>query len=354
MRLQVYSEQVYQAVFEITNRCNLRCPHCASDSGVARAEEMSLEQALHVVEDLRKLGCRELALLGGEPFLRSDWYQIAAAVKAAGIELQLITNGLLVTEKLRREILSLDPETFNVSVDGATPESYRRIRGIDGFDTCMRLLKDAVADGFREVHAITTFNAKNLKDFDRFVELFIDTPIVWQVQMANGGGERFPEDLLMTREDYRWLMAKLAAASELRPRLRLLMMDDVGYHAMTKQFAGICRAWNGCQAGRQVIGIRANGDVLPCLSLGSRFICDNLFKRPLEEIWRDPTSFPGFMEDPKSLTGKCKICPHAATCRAGCHAMAYSLTQTLTENHFCVRQLEVEHFILEFTEEKTV
>ena len=351
---QVYPEQVYQAVFEITNRCNLRCPHCASDSGEARAEEMSLDQALRVVEDLRKLGCRELALLGGEPFLRPDWYQIASAVKSAGIELQLITNGLLVTEKLRRQILSLNPETFNVSVDGATPETYRMIRGVDGFDTCMRLLKDAVADGFQEIHAITTFNAKNLKDFDRFVELFIDTPIVWQVQMANGGGERFPEDLLMTREDYRWLMTKLAAASELRPRLRLLMMDDVGYHAMTKQYVGICRAWNGCQAGRQVIGIRANGDVLPCLSLGSRFICDNLFKRPLEEIWRDPTSFPGFRDDPKSLTGKCKICPHAATCRAGCHAMAYSLTQTLTENHFCVRQLEVEHFISEFTEGKTI
>ena len=76
---QAYPEQIYQAVFEITNRCNLRCPHCASDSGVARAEEMSLDQALHVVEDLRKLGCQELALLGGEPFLRPDWYEIAVA-----------------------------------------------------------------------------------------------------------------------------------------------------------------------------------------------------------------------------------------------------------------------------------
>ena len=347
--MRVYPQSIQQAVFEVTNRCNLRCPHCASDSGVARNEEMSLEQALRVVQDLHKLGCRELALLGGEPFLRPDWYEIASAVKSAGIELQLITNGLLVNAKIRRQVLSLDPETFNVSVDGATPESYRRIRGVDGFGTCMRLLKDAVADGFQEVHAITTFNAKNLRDFDRFVELFIDTPIVWQVQMAHRGGERFPEDLLMTREDYRWLMTKIAAACELRPRLRLLTMDDIGYHAMTKQYVGICLPWNGCQAGRKVIGIRANGDVLPCLSLGSRFVFDNLLRRPLVDIWRDPTSFSGFRESPKSLTGKCKICPYAATCRAGCHAMAYSLTETLTENTFCVRQLEVEHFISEFT-----
>lgn len=347
MSERVYTEPIQQAVFEVTNRCNLRCPHCASASGEAREGEMSLDQAQRVIQDLRKLGCEELALLGGEPFLRPDWYEIASAVKSAGIELQLITNGLLVNAKIRRQVLSLDPETFNVSVDGATPESYRRIRGVDGFGTCMRLLKDAVVDGFREIHAITTFNAKNLTDFDRFVELFIDTPIVWQIQMAHRGGERFPEDLLMTRENYRWLMGKVAEAVKLRPRLRLLTMDDVGYHAMTNKYIGICLPWNGCLAGRRVIGIRANGDVLPCLSLGSRFVEDNLLKRPLEDIWRDPTSFPGFRDSPEALTGKCKMCPHALTCRAGCHAMAYSLTQTLTENTFCVRQLEVEHFISE-------
>ena len=28
-------------VLELTNRCNLRCPHCASDSGTRRCYEMS-------------------------------------------------------------------------------------------------------------------------------------------------------------------------------------------------------------------------------------------------------------------------------------------------------------------------
>ncbi len=349
MRSQAYPESPDIAVFEITNRCNLRCPHCASDSGDARVAELSLDQAVRVIHDLRDLGCQELALLGGEPFLRPDWYEIASAVKSAGIELQIITNGLLVTKALRRRILSLDPQTFCVSLDGATVKSYRKARGVDGFGTCMSVLKDALADGFREVHAITTFNAKNLHDFDRFVDLFIDTPIVWQVQMAHKGGERFPEDLLMSREDYRWLMAKVAAACELRPRLKLLQMDDIGYHPMTKQYARMCLPWKGCQAGRHVVGIRANGDVLPCLSLGSRFVYDNLLRRPLTEIWRDPNSFPGFRNTPESLTGKCKTCPHARTCRAGCHAMAMSLTQTLTENPFCVRQLEVEQIVSDFT-----
>lgn len=35
---------LYAAVVEVTNRFNFRCPFCASDSGCARENEMSLSQ----------------------------------------------------------------------------------------------------------------------------------------------------------------------------------------------------------------------------------------------------------------------------------------------------------------------
>ena len=41
------------------------------------------------------------------------------------MELQLVTNGLLVTPEVRRRFQTLDPQTVGVSIDGATPESYR-------------------------------------------------------------------------------------------------------------------------------------------------------------------------------------------------------------------------------------
>ena len=89
---------LFSAVVEVSNRCNFRCPFCASDSGCARENEMTLDEMRGVVRDLAALGCRECTMLGGEFLLRPDWYEIARAVKDAGMELQLITNGLLVTE----------------------------------------------------------------------------------------------------------------------------------------------------------------------------------------------------------------------------------------------------------------
>ena len=341
-----YREPCLAAVVEVTNRCNLRCPHCASDSGTARADELSLDEMTRVVDDLASLGCRELTVLGGEFLLRPDWFDIAHHVRARGLELQLVTNGLLVTETVRRQFRTLGPQTVGVSLDGATPESYRAARGVDGFDRCRRLLDDLVSDGLREVHAITTFNAKNLTDFDRFAELFADTPIVWQIQMAHRGGERFSDDLLMTRDQYAWLADRVTRWYETgRDRLRLLVMDDFGYFPMTPALRFLHTRWIGCPAGRFLVGVRANGDVLPCLSLGSRFVGGNLRRRPLVGLWRDPVTFAAFRNKSCTLTGKCAGCAFAAKCRAGCSAMALSQTGTLTETTFCVRQLEQERIV---------
>jgi MoaA/NifB/PqqE/SkfB family radical SAM enzyme len=229
---------------------------------------MSIDEMCGVVRDLAALGCREFTMLGGEFLLRPDWYEIAKAVKEVGMELQLITNGLLVTDAIRAKFKTLDPQTVCVSLDGATPESYKAARGVDGFSKCRALLDELVADGFRQVSAITTFNAKNLKDFDAFADMFRGTEIVWQVQMAHKGGERFPDELLMTREQYAQFVEK--ATYWLYDRfgeLKLMVMDDFGYFPLTPKLRFLCQRWDGCPAGRRVIGIRANGDVLPCLSL---------------------------------------------------------------------------------------
>lgn len=344
-----YGEPLVAAVVEVTNRCNLRCPHCASDSGCAREHEMSLAELQGLFRDLAALGCKALSLLGGEFLLRPDWYEVAKAVKAAGMELQLITNGLLVTPEIRRLFKTLDPQTVCVSFDGATPESYKAVRGVDGFDHCRKLLFDLRDDEFRQVNAITTFNAKNLSDFDRFAEMFLDTGIVWQVQMAHKGGERFPDDLLMTREQYEWFADRVTHwVYDFRDRLKLMTMDDFGYFPMTPKLRYLWQTWDGCPAGRRIVGIRANGDVLPCLSLGSRFVEANIRHRPLPEIWRDSESFPRFRRKSAELTGPCAKCPAAARCKAGCSAMALSQTGSLAETTFCVRQLETERILHDF------
>ncbi len=342
-----YGGQLKAAVMEITNKCNLRCPHCASASGCARPDEMTLDEIKAVVDDLAELKCFMLTMLGGEPFLRSDWFEIGKAVVERGIRLSVITNGLVVTPEIRGKLKELSPAVVGVSLDGATPDSYRAARGVDGFEKCRSLLDDLVADGFSQVSAITTFSAKNIGDVQLFADMFTDTPIVWQVQVVHRAGERFDGSLLLTLEQWRGYAEKISALKvERRGRLKLGTMDDFGYFPISPELKFSCVApWDGCPAGRHSIGIRANGDVLSCLSLGSEYVEDNVRRRPLADIWRAPSSFSRFRNKSTKLTGSCAKCPKAAECRAGCSAAALSTTGTLTENLFCVRQMETERIL---------
>ena len=342
-----YEAGLNAVVMEITNRCNLRCPHCASASGIARPDEMSLDEVKGVIADIASLGCKVFTMLGGEALLRPDWFEIAKAVRQAGIELTVITNGLVVTPEVREKLKDVSPRVVAVSLDGATPESYKATRGVDGFAKCRRVLDDLVSDGLRQVSAITTFSSRNIGDVQKFADMFTDTSIVWQVQVVHRAGERFDDSLLLSSEQWRDYARSIARMKvERRGRLRIVTMDDFGYFPISPEFRCACNgAWDGCPAGRYSLGIRANGDVLSCLSLGSEYVEANVRKKSLVEIWRDPAMFNTFRNKETKLTGNCAKCPKAAECRAGCSAAALSTTGKLTENLFCIRQMETEQIL---------
>lgn len=336
------------AVLEITNQCNLRCPHCASSSGLPREDELSLSEWQQVLTDIRALGGEEITLIGGELFLRSDWFDIAAMVGNLGMRLILISNGLLIdNEKTLAKLRQLHPYLIGISIDGATTESYQRWRGVDGFTRVLGLLSRLRADGHPQVNAITTFTRGNLREFDDFSELFDGSGITWQVQLANHAGERFDSQLFITREDFRWLADKMRAVIVNRPGLHLRPMDDFGYFPLDPALRFLHQTWAGCIAGLSLIGVRSNGDVLGCLSLGDDFVEANLRHIPLPQLWWSQEHFRQFRDKEKFLGGACAKCSYGEVCRAGCAGIAYSATGSIGNNPYCIRALETEDILAE-------
>ncbi|MBN1611534.1 MAG: radical SAM protein [Polyangiaceae bacterium] len=331
------------AVLEITNRCNLRCPHCASSSGLARAGEMTGEEISALLRDIRSLGGQEITLIGGEALLRGDWTDIARTVHALGMRLVLISNGLLFTQDTFAELRQLRPHLIGISVDGATPQSYRALRGRDGLATCLRVLRQLLADGHTHVNAITTFSRRNLLEFDALADLFAGTGITWQVQIANHGGDRWDHGQFLSRSEFGWLAARMREVYvHRRGQVRLRHMDDFGYFPLDPKLRFLHQTWQGCIAGRELIGVRSNGDVMGCLSLGDEFVEANLRTVPLRELWQSGRYFRQLRHKEELLHGECAACPWALECRAGCSAIAWSATGSLGCNSHCLRSLETE------------
>ena len=331
------------AVIEITNKCNLHCKHCGSDSGNARPDELSNVEIINIIKELSTLGCEEITLLGGEIFLRDGWEDISKAITEHSMRLIIITNGLLMNETNYKKLKDIGVYLIGVSIDGPTSTKYKNLRGIDGFDKVMKLLNRLKNDdSFQHVNAITTFTRENLQWFDEFVELFNETEITWQVQIANKGGSRFDNESFFTRDDYKLFVDKSVKALKNRENLRLRFMDDFGYFPLAPELAFLHETWEGCIAGTKLVGIRSDGKVCGCLSLGEKFMEADLKKESLTSIWKDGKYFKGFRNRGTNLSGKCSACEKADKCKAGCAAMAISTTGKLSSNTFCIKQMEEE------------
>ena len=80
--------------FEITHRCNLRCVYC--DRNSTSAQEMSLEECLKALADLRHLGMRAMSLDGGEPLVYPHIDRVVDWLHDHGVVLRMNTNGVLI------------------------------------------------------------------------------------------------------------------------------------------------------------------------------------------------------------------------------------------------------------------
>ncbi len=139
-------------VLETTNTCSLACVHCSvSEDGHphhARTGFLPPSTADAVFEDLRRVGARFDTLILfwlGEPLVHPAFgaiYQAALRAATAGVfgKVELHTNATHLGPANVRAALNLAPvpQVWHLSLDAATRETYRRIKGVDRFEAVER------------------------------------------------------------------------------------------------------------------------------------------------------------------------------------------------------------------------
>jgi 7,8-dihydro-6-hydroxymethylpterin dimethyltransferase len=117
---------------QINNACNLSCAHCLVSSGPGKEPGLPLERLLSIVDRAAQLGLERLYVTGGEPFVRRDVFALLHhATETRGLEVIVLTNATVFQGRIRAELGALDRSQvrFQVSVDGASPETNDPVRG---------------------------------------------------------------------------------------------------------------------------------------------------------------------------------------------------------------------------------
>ena len=115
-------------IFYPTGRCNSRCLSCDWWKSTGEGE-LSFEEIESLSRSLRSVGTRVVAFSGGEPLLRPDVFEIAALFRREQVRLQLLTSGVLLHRYIDNVAAAF--ERLTISLDAASSELYREIRGVD-------------------------------------------------------------------------------------------------------------------------------------------------------------------------------------------------------------------------------
>jgi len=329
------------AVWELTLRCNMRCLHCGSSAGRARANELTVEECLHVADELLGLGCRQITFIGGEIFLYRGWEKVARRMSDGGAKVNIITNGYLMGAEQIAQIKDAKLSNVGISLDGME-ENHDRIRRKKGSYRKVLAAFAMLRQAGISIAVVTSLLDFNVADLEEMYGLLVANEVdIWQLQIVTGMGN------IAGQEGYLLNPAKVGQITEFirekyrRGLLRVYAGDDIGYfdehEAYIRSRPGTISVWNGCQAGMRVVGIDSVGNVKGCESIYSdRFIEGNLRKESLQEIWTKEGSFAYNRNfDISMLSGACAVCDKGSICRAGCRGSNYFTNGSLFESRYC-------------------
>lgn len=168
----------------VTYFCNYRCVFCSLPQRAIRnrgagMREFTREELLGIVHGFADAGTAGVGITGGEPFLRPELPEILRTIRARGMVAHVNTNGHFLDAARIAAVLEAEPDSVNVSLDGAEAAVHDRLRGVPGshariLEGVRRLLR-ARGDSRRPRVAVTSiFHEDNLEGAEGLADLCTD------------------------------------------------------------------------------------------------------------------------------------------------------------------------------------
>lgn len=289
--------------FNITNRCNYRCRHCAFDSGICEMPDLPLEKILEILKDTKELGGRKIDITGGEPTLREDLSQIVIAAKKLDFKVELVTNGSLLTLEKLKELKMTGLDSIAISLDGPDYRTHTSIRCISN-EIYLRVLRtiDEVLSLDIPLKINTVAFDSNYRSVAELTEWCITKGVIEHgvyYFTAIGRGNRTG---LSSVDPVKWLDYIRTNLYRFAHKIKISIEFPFLEQIMVRNKEIRCLA----ESGQYHLQILPDGNVYPCAIMASYNIpIANLYSVRIKDIWNNTKLWQDYWHKTKEIFNRC-------------------------------------------------
>jgi len=275
--------------WQVTNECDLACLHCIEESGPGKAfrDELNEGQVFSFLRQVVEQQVPYLSFSGGEPTLHPLFFRMVEYVCGRNAQLKIETNAHGLTAEKCARLKSLNVKAVQVSLDGASKDTFNRIRVRGDFERAIEGVRNLRAAGVPiEInYSPTLFNIHEIaRAVDLAYELGAESFYTGRT-MYTGNAVKTWRRLTPSEEQYASFFAVLhAKTDEYRGRMR------VHFHEMGLLEELRYRLHHPAA----LLIVLPNGLVKLINALP--FVCGDLRRQSLEEIW---AHFQRAWQDPR-------------------------------------------------------
>jgi len=342
--LQFSKDKKPVVVWNMTQRCNLKCVHCyARSEDLSYENELNHEQSLAMIDDLAAFGVPVLLFSGGEPLTHPRLVEYAQYAVKKGMRAVISTNGTLITKEKAKILKEIGLSYVGISLDGLE-KTHDLFRGVKGsYKKAIAAIENCKEAGIK-VGLRFTINKRNVKDipgiFDLLEEKNIPRACFYHLVYSGRGSEIAKEDL--SHEETRKVLDLIMERTrDLHDRLLPKEILTVDNHAdgpyvyqrlldedpeRAAEVLELLEMNEGNNSGRGIGCISWDGEVHPDQFWREKSL-GNIKDKPFSEIWTNvDNAFLMKLKDKKNyVKGRCAGCRWLDICAGNFRARAESV-----------------------------
>lgn len=258
------------AILMINTKCNLKCSFCDlyKDN-----KEMKFDKIKYILDELKKLKIKYLAITGGEPLFHKDISKIINYAYKLGYSISLATNGLLIKNNLN----TLNKVNFiSISLDGIK-ETHNKLRNADIYNKVVdgiKSLKKLKKNKKRRIEINFVVTNKNIKDLKKVYLLSKRLNTLFNFWPVNGHKEL----ALKNKDNINQYLKFLKFLKKKK------FPKDLEYYYNTLHYLNN-KIKVRCLGLKTQFAIDVNGNILPCCVWNKNLVLGNIFKKDIKKVW---------------------------------------------------------------------